>query len=133
MDAHIKKYVNDEKENDRWPINHEFMSRKQDEMEKIDKLEGEYFDFDVRYSKFASYLVTRTAGKAKYHLDNLIGNINVYYMQHFEEYIANLDIEPLRRFYEKIIDIYLENPDVELSDGLCDEYKSIVKLYNKFQ
>ena len=133
MDAHIKKYVNDEKENDRWPINHEFMSRKQDEMEKIDKLEGEYFDFDVRYSKVASYLVTRTAGKAKYHLDNLIGNINVYYMQHFEEYIANLDIEPLRRFYEKIIDIYLENPDVELSDGLCDEYKSIVKLYNKFQ
>ena len=102
MDAHIKKYVNDEKENDRWPINHEFMSRKQDEMEKIDKLEGEYFDFDVRYSKVASYLVTRTAGKAKYHLDNLIGNINVYYMQHFEEYIANLDIEPLRRFYEKI-------------------------------
>lgn len=77
--------------------------------------------------------MTRTAGKAKYHLDNLIGNINVYYMQHFEEYIANLDIEPLRRFYEKIIDIYLENPDVELSDGLCDEYKSIVKLYNKFQ
>ena len=78
--------------------------------------------------KVSTYLKNKSSQNAKKNLENLAYNINVYCENNS---ITKFDIEKLENYYSRILDIYIKNPQEELSKPLSDEYRQLVELYNR--
>lgn len=83
----------------------------------------------------SSYLVKRTAENARQNLVNLARNIQGYYRRHEDERLDEHEKQELCEFYSKILDIYVKDPEQNISDELCQEYKKIVAKhdYTRYQ
>lgn len=77
------------------------------------------------------YLVNKTAENAEKNMNRLASNIQRYYSLHKEEKLEEKEALELCGFYGKIVDIYLENPQNEISEELNREYKLVIKKYLK--
>ena len=86
---------------------------------------------NLSLEKVSTYLVTKNAQNAKKNMDNLASNIQRYYSIHIEEKLEESEIEDLCNFYGKIIDIFLVDSLGTISTDLGNEYKFIVKRYQK--
>ncbi|MCQ4774278.1 hypothetical protein NE634_11065 [Lacrimispora saccharolytica] len=78
--------------------------------------------------KVSTYLKNKSSQNAKKNLENLAYNINIYCENNS---ITKFDIEKLENYYSRILDIYIKNPQEELSKPLSDEYRQLVELYNR--
>lgn len=107
-------------------------TKKAEELNKLDRDLKNNHSFDLEVQKVSQYLITKTAENAKRQMDNLVRNIKYYYSDHTGEIIEDLDVGPLRMFYSELLDLYLEDPKTILPERLCEEYKSIMKLYKRF-
>lgn len=79
----------------------------------------------------SGYLITKTAQNFKKNMDSLASNIQRYYSINREENLNESEILELCDFYGKIIDQYVVEPSVEISEDLSEEYKRLVKKYKK--
>lgn len=78
----------------------------------------------------SSFLKNKSADNARKNLDNLASNIRRYYSMHREERMEEPEIMELCDLYGRILDIYIRNPALNISDKMSDEYK---KFYNQYQ
>lgn len=78
----------------------------------------------------SAYLNSTAAKNVKMQMSSLASNIQRYYSLHLEESMNNSDIIELRDFYNKILDVYLENPQDNLSRELIQEYENIRNKYD---
>ena len=84
--------------------------------------------YDLVYGGSDFGLMGTVSQNAKKNLENLAYNINVYCENNS---ITKFDIEKLENYYSRILDIYIKNPQEELSKPLSDEYRQLVELYNR--
>ena len=87
--------------------------------------------FEIPLRVVSSYLRNKSAENVKANMDNLASNIQRYYSKHPEERIENSEIMALSSFYSKIIDLFIEDPKMNISDELHEEYKDIVYKFQK--
>lgn len=97
--------------------------------EFIDILENETINHDGILA-VSGYLVKKTAENARQNLVNLARNIQGYYSRHEDERLDEQEKQELCKFYSKILDIYLKDPEQNISDQLCQEYKRIVAKHD---
>lgn len=97
--------------------------------EFIDILENETINHDGILA-VSGYLVKKTAENARQNLVNLARNIQGYYSRHEDERLDEQEKQELCEFYSKILDIYLKDPEQNISDKLCQEYKRIVAKHD---
>ena len=95
-----------------------FASKLRSRVKKVNEIE-----------KVSQYLVNKTAENTEKNMNNLASNIQRYYSLHGEEKLEEEEVLELCSFYGKIVDIYLENPQNEISEELSREYKLVVKKY----
>lgn len=97
-----------------------FASKLKDQVEKETKLEA-----------VAKRLNKKTAEYIEGNLNKLASNIQRYYSLHREEKLGEADIIELCGFYGKILDVYLVNPQDDLSEELIQEYRNVRDKYDK--
>lgn len=78
----------------------------------------------------SAYLNSMAAKNVKIQMSSLASNIQRYYSLHWEENMSNSDIIELCDFYNKILDVYLENPQENLSQELIRGYENIRIKYD---
>lgn len=81
--------------------------------------------------RVSKYFVTKTAKNAEVNMSNLASNIQRYYSLHRDENMNKDDFVALRDLYRKIMDIYWENPQNEISDEVNNQYKKLRNKYDK--
>lgn len=86
---------------------------------------------ELPLEKVSTYLKTKTAKRAKSQMDNLASNIQRYYSMHGEERLEEAEVSELCGCYGKIIDVFLENPANDIPEDAANEYKWLVKKYQK--
>lgn len=97
-----------------------FASKLRNRVEKVTEIES-----------VSRYLINKTAENAEGNINRLASNIQRYYSLHKEDKLEEVDILELCRFYGKIVDVYLEDPQNEISEELNNEYKFMTKKYLK--
>ncbi|MBD5525382.1 MAG: hypothetical protein HDR04_13375 [Lachnospiraceae bacterium] len=95
-----------------------FASKLRDQVEKVPEIEN-----------VSRYLINKTAENAERNMSRLASNIQRYYSLHEEEILEEAEVLELCSFYGKIVDIFLENPQNEISEELNREYKLVIKKY----
>lgn len=91
-----------------------------DRVEKIPELE-----------KVSKYFVIKTAKNAEANMSSLASNIQRYYSLHREDNIKKTDVLALCDLYKKILDVYWENPQKEISYEVNYKYKEIRNKFDK--
>lgn len=81
--------------------------------------------------RVSRYFVTKTAKNAEANMSNLASNIQRYYSLHRDEKMNEADVLALCDLYKKIMDIYWENPQNEISDEVNNQYKKLRNKYDK--
>lgn len=79
----------------------------------------------------SKYFINKTAKNAEANMSNLASNIQRYYSLHREEKINEADVLALSDLYRKIMDIYWENPQNEISGEVNNQYKKLRNKYDK--
>lgn len=88
---------------------------------------------ELPFEKASGYLKTKTAKNAKTQMDSLASNIQRYYSLHGEERLEEAEISELCGFYGKVMDVFLDNPSNDIPEDWLNEYKTIVKKYQKIE
>ncbi len=78
----------------------------------------------------SEYLNSMAAKNVKMQMSSLASNIQRYYSLHSEEKMNETDMIEMCDFYNKILDVYLENPQGNLSEELIREYEKIRNKYD---
>lgn len=78
----------------------------------------------------SAYLNSMAAKNVKMQMSSLASNIQRYHSLHREEKIHESGIIELCDLYNKILDVYLENPQGNLSEELIREYEDIRAKYD---
>lgn len=81
--------------------------------------------------KVSKYFVTKTAKNAEANMSNLVSNIQRYYSLHRDEKMNEADALALCDLYNKIMNIYWENPQNEISEEINNQYKKLRNKYDK--
>lgn len=105
--------------------------RKGEEMQNFISKLRKRVDFDTPLRSVSTYLVKKTAENAKVNMDNLASNIQRYYSKYTGEQLEESEITVLSDFYSKIMDLYVQNPKIIISDVLSEEYKEVVYRFKK--
>ena len=69
---------------------------------------------------------------AKKNIENLLHNIKCYYVRNENQRINYRFYDDIINYYQKIVEYELENPGMDLSDDLTEEYRLIVKEYSRY-
>lgn len=85
---------------------------------------------DIPVEAVSSYMTKRTAENTKKQLDRLASNIQRYYSIHSDERLEEPEIMELCNLYGKVLDLYVENPVVNISDEIYDEYRRVYSKYH---
>ena len=75
----------------------------------------------------STYLVNKSPKNAKKNIENLLHNIKCYYVRNENQRINYRFYDDIINYYQKIVEYELENPGMDLSDDLTEEYRLIVK------
>ena len=59
-------------------------------------------------------------------------NIKCYYVRNENQRINYIFYDDIINYYQKIVEYELENPGMDLSDDLTEEYRLIVKEYSRY-
>ena len=59
-------------------------------------------------------------------------NIKCYYVRNENQSINYRFYDDIINYYQKIVEYELENPGMDLSDDLTEEYRLIVKEYSRY-
>lgn len=86
---------------------------------------------EIPLETVSRYLINKTAENIKKQLDRLASNIQRYYSMHREERLEEAEVMQLCDLYGRILDLYVENPGMNISDEMNDEYKSFYIKYRK--
>lgn len=88
-------------------------------------------DYEIPQKVVSTYLRNKSAKNVKNNMDNLASNIQRYYSHHVGEELQKVERDELHNFYSKVLDYYIENPEMNISDKLHEEYKRIVSKYDR--
>lgn len=80
----------------------------------------------------STYLVNKSPKNAKKNIENLLHNIKCYYVRNENQRINYRFYDDIINYYQKIVEYELENPGMDLSDDLTEEYRLIVKEYSRY-
>ena len=80
----------------------------------------------------STYLVNKSPKNAKKNIENLFHNIKCYYVRNENQRINYRFYDDIINYYQKIVEYELENPGMDLSDDLTEEYRLIVKEYSRY-
>lgn len=75
----------------------------------------------------SSYLKNITADNAKKNLDNLAMNVQRYIGEH-QKSPTSLDVDGLCNLYSRVIELFIQDKRMELSNELREEYKRLVNV-----
>lgn len=79
----------------------------------------------------SSYLINKTAENIKRQLDKLASNIQRYYSIHGDERLGESEIMQLCDLYGRVLDLYVENPNMNIPDEMSEEYKIFYQKYRR--
>lgn len=79
----------------------------------------------------SSYLINKTAENIKRQLDRLASNIQRYYSIHGDERLGESEIMQLCDLYGRVLDLYVENPNMNIPDEMSEEYKIFYQKYRR--
>ena len=96
----------------------------------LSKLRGEG-DVENSRKTVSTHLRNKSAKNAKINMDNLASNIQKYTSENPDKGLEELEEKELRILYNKIMDNYTDDPEKNISEELCEEYKKIVSKYDR--
>ena len=109
-----------------------FERQKEEQMRKLtERLNRQMVKIEPLQS-VSTYLVNKSPKNAKKNIENLLHNIKCYYVRNENQRINYRFYDDIINYYQKIVEYELENPGMDLSDDLTEEYRLIVKEYSRY-
>lgn len=106
--------------------------QKEEQMKKLTDRLNKPMMKEEPLQSVSTYLVNKSPKNAKKNIENLLHNIKCYYVRRENQKINYRVYNYIIDYYQKIVEYELENPGMDLSDDLTEEYRLIVKEYSRY-